>query len=131
MIELTGSGRSFSGKHGGCADIVIECSGVPIVLQQAVEMTRTGGRIVLVALYEQNVSLDVNHIIHKQLSLISSFMPHEGSAAKDIRESLKLMADGKVRVKPMISHEFPLDQTMEGFEIQTKADQSVKVIIKP
>ena len=73
VIELTGSGRSFSGKHGGCADIVIECSGVPIVLQQAVEMTRTGGRIVLVALYEQNVSLDVNHIIHKQLSLISSF----------------------------------------------------------
>ncbi len=94
-------------------------------------MTRTGGRIVLVALYEQNVSLDVNHIIHKQLSLISSFMPPEESAAKDIRDALKLMADGKVRVKPMISHEFPLDQTMEGFEIQTKADQSVKVIIKP
>jgi len=131
VIELTGSGRSFSGKHGGCVDIVMECSGVPKVLQQAVEMTRTGGRIVLVALYEQNVSLDVNHIIHKQLSLISSLMPPEESAAKDIRDALKLMADGKVRVKPMISHEFPLDQTMEGFEIQTKADQSVKVIIKP
>ena len=131
VIELTGTGRSFSGKGGGCVDIVMECSGVPIVLQQAVEMTRTGGRIVLVGLFEKDVPLNMNHIIHKQLSLISSFLPGRQPASKDIKDALKLMADGKVKVKPLISHEFPLDQTMEGFEIQTKADQSVKVIIKP
>jgi len=131
VIELTGTGRSFSGKGGGCVDLVMECSGVPVVLQQAVEMTRTGGRIVLVGMFEKDVPLGINHIIHKQLSLISSFSPGKQPASKDIKDALKLMADGKVKVKPLISHEFPLDQTMEAFEIQTKADQSVKVIIKP
>ncbi len=131
VIELTGTGRSFAGKGGGCADILMECSGVPAVLQQGVEMMRTGGRIVLVALYEQLVPLDVNHIIHKQLSLISSFNPPKGRAADDIQAALKLMAGGKVKVKPMISHELPLEQTQEGFEVQTRADESIKVIITP
>ncbi|MGA2159588.1 MAG: zinc-binding dehydrogenase [Dehalococcoidia bacterium] len=131
VMELTGTGRSVSGKGGGCADIVMECSGVPFVMQQAVEMVRTGGRIVLVGLFEHDVALNMNHIIHKQLSLISSFSPGKQPANVDIREALELMAEGKVKVKPMISHEFPLDQTMEAFEIQTKADQSVKVIINP
>lgn len=131
VVELTGVGRSGSGKGGGCADIVMECSGVPFVLQQAVEMTRTGGRIVLVGLYEHEVPLDVNHIIHKQLSLISSFKGgHEGPIA-EIKNSMQMIADGRVRVKPLISHTFPLENVMDAFEAQTKPDQSIKVVIKP
>jgi threonine dehydrogenase-like Zn-dependent dehydrogenase len=131
VIEMTGTGRSFSGKGGGCVDIVMECSGVAKVLQQAIEMTRTGGRIVAVGLFEEDVPIDVNHIIHKQLSLISSFLPGKGAPSKEIKESIKLLADGNVKVKPLISHEFPVEQIMEAFEIQTMADQSVKVIVKP
>ena len=131
IIELTGTGRSFSGKGGGCADIVMECSGAPIALQQAIEMPHTGGRIVLIGLYEQDVPINVNHIIHKQLSLISSFGWGKHSITKEIKESMQLLADGKVKVKPLISHEFPVDKIMEAFEVQTKPDQSVKVMIKP
>jgi len=96
IIELTGTGRSFGGKGGGCADIVMECSGAPVALQQAIEMTRAGGCIVLIGLFEENV-----------------------------------LAHGKVNVKPLISHEFSLDNIMEAFEVQTKADQSIKVLTKP
>lgn len=131
VIELTGVGRSGSGKGGGCADIVMECSGVPFVLQQAVEMTRTGGRIVLVALYEHDVPLDVNHIIHKQLSLISSFKGGPEGPISEIKNSMQMIADGRVRVKPLISHNFPLDNVMDAFEVQTKPDESIKVVIKP
>ena len=129
--EITGTGRSFSGKGGACADIVMECSGVPFVLQQAIEMARTGGRIVLVGLFEENVPIDVNHVIHKQLSLISSFNRGAKPANEEIKDAIKLMADGKVTMKPLISHEFPVDKIMEAFELQTKADESVKVVIKP
>ena len=131
VIELTGVGRSGSGKGGGCADIVMECSGVPFVLQQAVEMTRTGGRIVLVGLYEHDVPLDVNHIIHKQLSLISSFKGGPEGPIAEIKNSMQMIADGMVRVKPLISHTFPLENVMDAFEAQTKPDQSIKVVIKP
>lgn len=131
VIELTGNGRSFSGRGGGCADIVMECSGVETVFKQAIEMTRAGGHIVLVGLYEHDISFDVNRIIHKQLKLVSSFTPGRRSPSLEISECMDLIASGKIKVKPLISHEFPIDEIMTAFEIQTRADESVKVMIKP
>lgn len=131
VIELTGNGRSFSGRGGGCADIVIECSGVPAVFKQSIEMTRTGGHIVLVGLYEHEISFDVNRIIHKQLKLVSSFNQGRRSPPEEIVDCMDLIASGKVKVKPLISHEFPLDEIMPAFEVQTKASESVKVMVKP
>lgn len=131
VIELTGTGRSFSGKGGGCADIVMECSGVPVALQQAIEMTRTGGRIVLVGIFEQEVPLNINHIIHKQLSLISSYSKGQKPIGEEIKAAIDLIASGKVNVKPLISHQFPLDKIMEAFEVQINPEQAIKVVIKP
>jgi threonine dehydrogenase-like Zn-dependent dehydrogenase len=131
VIELTGNGRSFSGRGGGCADIVIECSGAQAAFKQAIEMTRTGGRIVLVGLYEHEISFDVNRIIHKQLKLVSSFEPGRRSPPEEIIDCMDLIASGKVKVKPLISHRFPLDEIMPAFEVQTKASESVKVMVKP
>ncbi|MFC2060759.1 zinc-binding dehydrogenase [Chloroflexota bacterium] len=131
VVEVTGKGRSFSGRGGGSADIVIECSGVSAALKQSIEMARTGGRIVLVGLFEEDVAMNINHIIHKQLSLISSFNCGRQTMTHEIKEAMRLLADGKVKVKPLISHEFPLDRIMVAFETQAKPDESVKVLIKP
>ena len=131
VIELTGNGRSFSGRGGGRADIVIECSGAPAAFKQAIEMTRSGGHIVLVGLYEHEISFDVNRIIHKQLKLVSSFNRGRRTPPEEIGDCMELIASGKVKVKPLISHEFPLDEIMPAFETQTKAAESVKVIVKP
>ena len=131
IIELTGTGRSYAGKGGGCADIVMECSGVPIALQQAIEMVRTGGRIVLVGVFEQEVPINFNRIIHKQLSLISSYSKGQKPIGEEIKAAIELISSGKVDAKALISHTFPLDKIMDAFEVQTKPDQSIKVIIKP
>jgi threonine dehydrogenase-like Zn-dependent dehydrogenase len=131
VIELTGTGRSYSGKGGGCADIVMECSGVPKALQQAIEMTRTGGRIVLVGIFEQEVPLNINHIIHKQLSLISSYSKGQRPIGEEIKAVIELISSGKVKAKSLISHVFPLDKIMEAFEVQCNPEQSIKVIVKP
>ena len=131
IIELTGTGRSFSGKGGGRADIVIECSGASAAFKQAIEMTRTGGHIVLVGLFEQEISFNVNRIIHKQLKLVSSFNPGRRPAPEEISDCMDLLASGKVKVRHLISHEFPLDEIMAAFETQTRASESVKVMMKP
>lgn len=131
IIEITGTGRSFSGKGGGCADIVMECSGVPVALQQAIEMTRTGGRIVLVGLYEEQVPLNINRIIHKQLSLISSFNKGRKPVGEEIKAAIELLASGKVNAKSLISHQFPLDKIMEAFAVQINPEKAIKVIINP
>jgi threonine dehydrogenase-like Zn-dependent dehydrogenase len=109
----------------------MECSGSKVALEQALEMTRSGGRIVLIGLFKNPVAIDFNRIIHKQLSLISSFSNGKLSKSEETMQTIGLISSGKVKTKPLISHEFPLDQINQAFEIQTKADKSVKVIVKP
>lgn len=131
VIELTGTGRSYAGKGGGCADIVMECSGVPVALQQAIEMTRTGGRIVLVGVFEQEVSINFNRIIHKQLSLISSYSKGQKPIGEEIKAAIELISSGKADAKALVSHVFPLDKIMDAFEVQANPEESIKVIVKP
>jgi threonine dehydrogenase-like Zn-dependent dehydrogenase len=131
VIELTGNGRTFSGRGGGRADIVLECSGAESAFKQAIEMARTGGHIVLVGLYEHDIAFDVNKIIHKRLSLVSSFNPGKRPPGEEIVECMDSIASGRVKVRPLVSHEFSVDDIMLAFETQTRASESVKVMVKP
>lgn len=131
VMDITGTGRSYSGKGGACADIVMECSGVGVALQQALEMTRTGGKIVLVGLFDDLVAINPNRIIHKQLKVISSFAKGKLSRSQETTHVIDLITSGKVKLRPLITHELGLDKIREAFETQARPDQSVKVLIKP
>lgn len=48
-----------------------------------------------------------------------------------ILQAIDMLASGKVKVKPLISHEFPLEKSKEAFETQMRAGESVKVLTKP
>ena len=129
--ELTGVGRSYSGRGGACADIVMECAGVPTTFQQALEMARGGGRVVLVGLFEEPVPINPNTIVHKALRLISSFSEGGEAHGKDLRRALEFVTTGRARTGPLVSHRFPLEQINEAFETQLDATQSIKVLIIP
>jgi len=44
---------------------------------------------------------------------------------------LALLESGVVKVKPMISHEFPLEKVNEAFKTQLNKELSIKVLVKP
>ena len=132
VVEVTGVGRSGAGRGGARADLVMECSGAGIALQQALEMTRAGGRINLVGLFEKPASIDSNRIIFKDLKLISSQGNLTGNLkGNPVLQAIDMITSGKVKVKPLISHEFPLEKIKEAFETQANAAESVKVLVKP
>jgi threonine dehydrogenase-like Zn-dependent dehydrogenase len=131
VMEITGTGRSGSGKGGGRADFVMECSGSGICLQQSLDMTRAGGRIVLVGLFEKQVTIDPNKIIFKDLKLISSQGPETRSTPDIIIRGINDISSGKLKVKPLISHEFSVDKIKEAFDMQCNSAESVKVMVKP
>lgn len=131
VIEWTGVGRSRSGRGGGRADFVMECSGAGVVLQPSLEMTRTGGRIVLVGLFEEPSTIDPNLIVFKDLHLISSQAEYHGSAKDLVFGAFELVTSGKVKLKPMISHEYPIEKINEAFKMAANTNESVRVLVKP
>ncbi|MBW2334944.1 MAG: alcohol dehydrogenase, partial [Deltaproteobacteria bacterium] len=49
----------------------------------------------------------------------------------DIREAIELIRSKTITVKNMITNRFPLARAREGFSLVAKAQDSIKVIIKP
>src|SRR3712207_8146913 len=94
------------------------------------EMARSGGRVLLVGLYEEQTPINPNLIIHKDLKLISSFGHGEARPLGDA-SSVSLLAEGKVRVGPLITHRFPLAKINEAFEQQLRTEETITVLVLP
>jgi len=44
-------------------------------------------------------------------------------------EAVRLIVEGKVKLKPLVSHQFPLQEAREAFETAANTRLSVKVLI--
>jgi len=121
--EITGVGAYGVGAR---ADIVIEASGVPSLLADAISMTRAGGKLRIAALYEGNVPIDANQIVQKEMNVAGTFA-YRG----EFSQVLQMLSDGRVTAEPLITHTFRLDQITEAFVAQLAKDSSIKVQIAP
>jgi L-iditol 2-dehydrogenase len=45
--------------------------------------------------------------------------------------AMELISSGRIQVREMITHKFPLAETSEGFKLVAGAGDSMKVIIEP
>ena len=136
MVELLGETplMFYPSEMSPAVDIVYDCVGYikerpePPVIQQAINIVREGtGRIVCHGIFEEIVPLELSEMVLKQTDVLGSF----GFTAQEMAEALELMRTGKVDRKSLVSHEFPLDEAKEAFEMQCRTDESVKVLVKP
>ncbi|MEQ7051510.1 zinc-dependent alcohol dehydrogenase family protein [Paenibacillaceae sp. P-4] len=89
------------------ADVVIECVGRPESVELACAAARKGGQVLLfgVAAPEARVSISPFEIFSKELRIMGSFInpyTHE--------EAITLIAQGIVRIEPLISHRFRMGE---------------------
>ena len=121
---------NFTNGHG--ADAVIVAIGLPPLVNQALEMTRPLGRVVLFAGFERpaKAEIDPNLIHYKEIALLGSEWigtpPHHRPEL--YQQAIDLIAEGAVPVKRLITGQFRLDQIEEAFA--AAADRrSLKVVI--
>ena len=109
------------------ADVVFECSGVAAAFHQALRMVRAFGRVMQVAVFEQNVGLEpdlMSLMTFRNLTL-------RGCAGQRWAMALELVRLGQVRTRDLITHELSLNKAREAFETQMNSDEAIKVLIKP
>lgn len=115
-----------SWTNGEGVDVAFECAGVQEALNQVFSLTRHGGRIGLIAHYGQSVTLDPEVIVGNSLDV---YGPEYGT--KFFNDAVKLINEKRVNLKPLISHEFPLEEIRKAFETASNTEVSVKVLVKP
>ena len=112
----------------GGVDTVFEAVGRQQTVQQGLAMTRTGGTVIVIGMLEAVMELPMLDITVKELDLQGSY----GYTSDDFQHALQLIEQGKVHVKPLITHQLLLDEIKQGFEILSQGTENViKVILKP
>jgi L-iditol 2-dehydrogenase len=112
--------------EGRGANAVIVAVGAPPAIELGLQVAGICGSVNLFAgtYPPTTMPVDPNLIHYKQLSVVGShdFTPDNFTTA------LKMLATGRVRVEPLISHEFPLERLQEAFEMVTER-QGLKLMI--
>ena len=106
-------------------DVVIETAGTPEAVQIAVDLARPSGRVVLTGLPHSPSEVNFFWVVRRELHLLGSMIYQE-----EFETALELLATGRVRTKPLITHRFALDALGDAFQTH-QAPEAIKVAIFP
>lgn len=108
------------------ADVIYDCAGNNITMNQAIRSARKGSKIVLVAVFADMASVDLFLLNDHELVLDTSMMyRHE-----DYVEAIRLVGEGKIQLKPLQSTHFPFENYLDAYRyIEANREKSMKVLI--
>ena len=108
-------------------DMVFECSGSPAAIRDSVDLVRKGGRIVIVAVFEERVPLDLALIQDREITVCGTLMYRR----TDYEEAVRLADQGAVRLRELITHTFPFAEYPGAYRaIEESGDQCMKVMVE-
>jgi L-iditol 2-dehydrogenase len=108
------------------ADAALECVGVEATMTQAILSARKGSTIVVVGVFGEKPKVDLGLVQDRELSLVGTLMYRR----EDYERAIALVADGKVKLEPLMSAHFPFDRYMEAYKfIDANREKSMKVFI--
>lgn len=94
-------------------DVVFECCGQQEAMDQAIEILKPGGKLIVVGIPEfDNWIVNVEKTRRKEISL--QFIRRQVDC---VEPALSLMEKGTINVENMITHRFPFSQTREAFDL--------------
>ena len=118
--------REATGGRG--ADVTLDCAGGDDTFDQAIKMTKPGGRVILVAFYHGPVTADVSDAVRRNLTIYTE----RGEGGTNVGRALALLAAGRIRARPLVSQTFPLTEVHRGFEVvEKRIGDPIKVIFHP
>jgi len=107
-------------------DAVFECCGEQEALEQAVDLLKPGGKLIIVGIPEPNeISFNINKIRRKEISIQN--VRRQNNC---LQKAIDLIASGKINVDFMATHNFKLKDAPLAFEIvEAYRDGVIKAMI--
>lgn len=108
-------------------DAVFECCGQQDALDNAVDMLKPGGKLMIVGIPETDrVSFAIDSLRRKELCI-----QNVRRQVNCVQPTLDAMEDGSMNVDAMVTHSFPLDRVQEAFDlVAAYGDGVVKAMIE-
>lgn len=96
-------------------DVVFECCGKQEAMDQAIEILKPGGKLMIIGIPEfDRWSFDVDKLRRKEICIQSVRRQNHS-----VEEALELMEEGILNVQKMATHRFGFEHTKAGFDLVT------------
>ena len=108
------------------AHITCDCVGIPVSLDNCIKIIAPNGVHLEIACWSGPVQADLNALFLKEANYVTT----NSTAVSSWEIGMKLMAEGKVDLKPLMNLELPLTEWQEGFE-EAISKRKYKVVLLP
>jgi L-iditol 2-dehydrogenase len=108
------------------ADVVVECSGSEAGMVHGLEAARRGARYVQIGLAGRPVTLPIDLVCFRELTVTSGFASTPSSWAK----ALDLVRERRVELEPLVTEVVPLAEWERAFAA-TRAAEGIKFVLDP
>ncbi|SFG75211.1 zinc-dependent alcohol dehydrogenase [Sporolactobacillus nakayamae] len=111
---------------GSSFDRVLIAVGVPGIINDSLSLIRRHGRVVTIAMFQKEQSLDIMQLQGQEKELVGCFCyTHD-----DVAAAVALLAAGRINGHAVITHTLPYTEAAKGFRmVEKKEDQPLKVLI--
>ncbi len=111
---------------GRGVDIAFEVAGAESSVRNCLDNLRPLGHYVQVGHFGKDLTVPWDHIAFRQLRIDGSV----GYTRETWTQTMQILEQGQVKVGDTITHELPLEQWREGFDLMEQK-QAIKIILKP
>ncbi|MBI4337830.1 MAG: zinc-binding dehydrogenase [Chloroflexi bacterium] len=118
--------------EGRGADIVVEAAGTVATINQAVDLARVHGQLILFGIPQAPpVALDYDRAIRKQLTLTGTVNATLEDPAQAVREAVGLYRQGRADLSWLVTHRLPFSEAPRAYDLyDRRADNVLKVIME-
>ncbi|PCH41103.1 xylitol dehydrogenase [Wolfiporia cocos MD-104 SS10] len=93
-------------------DLVVDASGAEVSIQTGIIIAKAGGTFVQLGMGSPEIVIPVTTLLTKELNFKGSFRYGPG----DYPLAIALVSQGKIDLKPLVTHRFSFDQAIEAFQ---------------
>ena len=117
--------RRLNGNKG--VDYVLECSGAPNAVNEAIRMVNRGGKVCLAAFPHEQVPVDIAHIVRNNIYLYG--IRGEGKSATHRAEAF--MSQKRFDATKIHTHTFALEDLPTALKYaRERVEDAIKVVVK-
>lgn len=111
---------------GQGVDVVLECAGSPHAVDAGLRAVRKQGQFTQIGLFGKPVTIDFERTCFKELKVTGSL----GSKRSSWEAAIALVASGQVKTELLVSHELPITDWKEAFEL-FENKSGLKLMLRP
>jgi len=112
---------------GQGVDVAIVATSSLKALDDAINMTRKGGIVMMFGVPSKGakLDLDMNKIYSKEITLVTSY----AASDSDTKEALNLIESSQINVKQLITHTYSISDSQKAFDHARTGENAMKIII--